>query len=115
MVANYDDIHADRPVVSMPPPVEDPISKSSAVTGAVANFLVAIPFIGGILGIIFGLVAVAKARAGKEAVESSAGGLRGVGAHIAGKIMGWCAFGFGIFMTVYWLFIGLWLVSMAAR
>ena len=103
---------ANPPVVSMPPPVEDPISKSSAVTGAVANFLIAIPFVGGILGIIFGLVAVGKARRGKEAIESSAGGLRGVGAHIAGKIMGWCAFGFGIFMTIYYLVI---LVVIAAH
>ena len=95
----------------MAPPVEDPISKSSAVTGAVANFLVIIPFAGGILGIIFGLIAVKKARRGKEAVEASAGELRGVGAHIAGKIMGWCAFGFGIFMTLYYLIL---LVAIAA-
>jgi hypothetical protein len=91
--------------VPMAPPVDDPISKSSCITGAVANCLIIIPFIGGILAIIFGLIAVGKAKRGKEAVEASAGGLRGVGAHMAGKIMGWCAFGFGIFMTIYYLVI----------
>ncbi|MBW2459487.1 MAG: hypothetical protein JRI68_33650 [Deltaproteobacteria bacterium] len=97
--------------VPMAPPVDDPISKSSAVTGAVANFLIIVPFVGGILGIIFGLVAVGKAKRGKEAVEASAGGLRGVGAHMAGKIMGWCAFGFGIFMTLYYLVVGVAVLS----
>jgi hypothetical protein len=102
---------ANPPVATLPPPVDDPISKSSCITGVVANCLVAVPFIGGILAIIFGLIAVGKAKRGKEAVEASAGALRGVGAHIAGKIMGWCAFGFGIFMTIYYLVI---LVAIAA-
>jgi hypothetical protein len=71
----------------------------------VANWLVVIPFVGGILGIILGLVTVHRARRGRMAVESSAHGLRGKGAYIAGMIMGWCAFGFGIFMTLYYLIL----------
>jgi hypothetical protein len=75
------------------------------VLGGVASWLVAIPFVGGILGIILGLIAVHRARQGRMAVESSAGGLRGKGAYIAGMIMGWCAFGLGIFMTIYYLIL----------
>jgi hypothetical protein len=82
---------------------QDPVSRSSAVTGAVANCLVAIPFIGGIFGIIFGLIAVRRARRGRLAVEGSTYGLRGKGAYIAGAIMGWSAFGTGILMLNYYL------------
>ena len=96
-----------RPPQALPagpaPGMQDPISKSAAVTGAVANCLVAIPFIGGIFGIIFGLMAVRRARRGRQAVEGAAYGmLRGKGAYVAGKIMGWSAFGIGIFMLNYY-------------
>jgi hypothetical protein len=100
------------PAGPSPLPMHDPISKSAAVTGAVANCLVAIPFIGGIFGIIFGLIAVRRARRGRLAVESSAHGLRGKGAYVAGKILGWSAFGLGIFMTNYYLLL---LVVIAAN
>ena len=100
------------PAGPSPLPMHDPISKSAAVTGAVANCLVAIPFIGGIFGIIFGLIAVRRARRGRLAVESSAYGLRGKGAYVAGKILGWSAFGLGIFMTNYYLLL---LVVIAAN
>jgi hypothetical protein len=89
--------------------MQDPSSRSSAVTGAVANCLVAIPFIGGIFAIIFGLIAVRRARRGRLAVAS---GLRGKGAYIAGTIMGWSAFGVGILMVNYYLVL---LVAIAAN
>jgi len=92
-------------VEPQPGSMVDPISRSAAVTGAVASCLVAIPFVGGIFGIIFGLIAVRKARLGRMAVEGSAYGLRGKGAHVAGKIMGWSAFGLGVFMTNYYLLL----------
>ena len=96
----------------LPYTLEDPVSRSAAVTGAVANCLVAIPFVGGIFGIIFGLIAVRKARRGRVRVERSAEGLRGKGAYIAGGIMGWSAFGLGLFMIHYYLLI---LVLLAAN
>ena len=103
----YDHVPPDQPQVLLAEPapgMQDPISKSAAVTGAVANCLVAIPFIGGIFGIIFGLMAVRRARRGRQAIEGAAYGmLRGKGAYIAGKIMGWSAFGIGIFMLNYYL------------
>jgi hypothetical protein len=77
------------------------------VTGGVACCLIGIPVVGAILAIVLGNIAVRKARRGQAAVEASNGQLRGKGAYIAGKIMGWCGVGLGAFFVVFWLVYGI--------
>jgi hypothetical protein len=74
------------------------------IMGAVAACIAWMP-IGSIVAIILGIIAMKKARRGREAVEASGGTLRGKGNYIAGKIMGICAIAFGGLMTLYYIVI----------
>lgn len=96
---------AQQPAAAAAPGrADEPISKSSMIMGAVAACIAWMP-IGSIVAIILGIIAMKKARRGREAVEASGGTLRGKGNHIAGKIMGICAIAFGALMTVYYLVV----------
>lgn len=100
---------APAPVVVTPPLFgEDPVSKSALITGIVAVLMAEIPVLS-IIAIILGLRAISKAQEGRERVESANGELRGKGAHIAGRILGFGAVIEGTIMSLYWLWM--WLAS----
>jgi hypothetical protein len=96
-----------EPNVPAPTPIsggDDPISKSALVRGIVSVCVCWLP-IGSIIGIIFGISALKRAKLGRQAIEASGGTLRGKGAQMAGKICGIVGIAGGSFMTLYYIFI----------